>query len=96
MSALWLLKKVGASDIELAPTWNIETDARRTWVPTQWGGAYAPYKCFRPGRKPWRRGNSFAPSILITKGWSRPLGGGTQNERHASQRAFRFGAYDQF
>ena len=45
------------------------------------GGASAPYKYFRPRRKSWRRRNSFPPSIEITGGWSRPLGGGTQNKR---------------
>ena len=28
------------------------------------GGAFAPYKRFRRRRKPWRRANSFRPSIL--------------------------------
>lgn len=43
-------------------------DAGRTWGPAQRGGAFAPYKCFCRRRKPWRRGNSFAPSILISHG----------------------------
>ena len=33
----------------------------RTWGPTRWGGAGAPYKCFRHGRKPWRRGGFADP-----------------------------------
>ena len=32
------------------------------------GGAFAPYKRFRPRRKPWRRANSLRPSILIPQG----------------------------
>jgi len=31
--------------------------AKRRWGPTRWGGAGAPYKCFRLRRKPWRRRN---------------------------------------
>lgn len=57
-------------------------DASRRWGPTRWGGAYAPYKCFRQGRKPWRRANLLRPSILITGGWRRPLAAETQKERH--------------
>ena len=33
-------------------------DTSRTWGPTRWGGADAPYKCFRLWRKPWCRGGS--------------------------------------
>ena len=39
-------------------------DDSKTWSPTRWGGAFAPYKCFRRRRKPWRRRNSLPPSIL--------------------------------
>ena len=45
------------------------------------GGADAPYKCFRLRRKPWRRGNSLAPSIEIPKGGA-TNGSETQKERH--------------
>ena len=60
----------------------------QTRGPAGRGGAFAPYKRFRLGRKPWRRANSFRPHISITGGWSRPLGGGTQKERHASGVSF--------
>ena len=43
-------------------------DTGRIWGPTQWGGAFAPYERFCRRRKPRRRGNSFAPIILISRG----------------------------
>ena len=36
--------------------------------PHRVGRRFTPYKCFRRRGKPWRRGNSFAPSILISPG----------------------------
>ena len=54
-------------------------------------GAFAPYKHFRLWRKSWRRANLFCPCIAITEGWSRPLGGGPQNERTSLRMSFRFG-----
>ena len=56
------------------------------WGPAQWGGADAPYKCFRPWRKPWRRRNSLPPSIGIIHGY--------QKERHDLRRVFLFGGPD--
>ena len=63
-------------------------DARKKWGPIRRGGGFAPYERFRLWRKPWRRANSFCPSILITEGWSRLSGGGTQKERLASGVSF--------
>ncbi len=41
------------------------------------------------GAKPWRRRNSLPPSMCSAEGRSRPLGGGTQKERHLlSQMSF--------
>ena len=79
-------QKIGASFAKLAPTMEHRSniDASRTWGPARRGGAFAPYERFRLRRKPRRRGNSFTSSISITEGWSRPLGGENQKERHAS------------
>ena len=52
------------------------------------GAAFAAYKRFRRRRKPWRRRNSFPPSIWITGGWSGPTACGTQKERHAFSVSF--------
>ena len=35
-----------------------------------------------------RRADSFRPSISVTVGWRRPLGGGAQKERHDIRRVF--------
>ena len=43
-----------------------------------------------PQAKPWRRGNSFAPSIWITGGWRRPKAAGTQKKKHLQSRCFFF------
>ena len=48
--------------------------------PTEEGGVYEPYKCFRRWRKPWGRRNWLSTSIKITHGY--------QKERHASQHVF--------
>ena len=45
-------------------------------------GAFAPYKRFGRRPKPWRRANSFRPSIGIKTGGA-TNGSGTQKERHA-------------
>ena len=58
------------------------TDAGRTWDLTQWGGAFAPYECFRRRQTSQRRGNAIAPRISITEGWRQPSGGEAQKERH--------------
>ena len=42
------------------------------------------------GAKPWRRRNSLPPSMCSAEGWSRPLGGGTQKERHLLRRCLSF------
>ena len=41
-------------------------DAGRPWGPTRWGGAFAPYKCFRLRRKPWRGRNSLPASLEMS------------------------------
>ena len=58
------------------------------------GGAFAPYERFRRRRKPRRRGGFAGPSISITEGLRRPLGGATQKGRHDFRRAFLFGGPD--
>ena len=57
-------------------------DSRRTGKPAFWPAALLRRTSVLPQAKPRRRGNSFAPSISITGGWSRPLGGGTQKKGH--------------
>ena len=50
-----------------------------------------------PEAKPRRRGNSLPPSMCSAEGWSRPLGGGTQKERHLlSQMSFFWGTAQQY
>ena len=44
-----------------------------------------------PQTKPWRRGNSFAPSIWITGGWRRPKAAGTQKRSTCFAGASFFG-----
>ena len=51
------------------------------------GGAFAPYKRFRPRRKPWRRVNSLRPSILISQG--------IQKNNHTFRCGCFFGASDE-
>ena len=43
-----------------------------------------------PQAKPRRRRNSLPPSMCSAEGWSRPLGGGTQKERHLLRRCLSF------
>ena len=59
--------------------------------PHKVGRRFCAVQAFWPEAKPWRRRNSFPPSIVITGGWSRPQSGGTQKERHALRRVFLFG-----
>ena len=59
--------------------WISDVPYRR--APARWGSVFVPYKRFGHRPTPWRRANSFRPSISIPEGWNRPLGGGTQNKR---------------
>ena len=43
--------------------------------------AFAAYKRFGRRPKPWRRGGFADPEHSDTEGWSRPVGGGTQNKK---------------